>query len=116
MTRGQSGLLFLHCWRLSLFTLCRSPGALASVHKDLRLCDLCKELAFGHQCVNGSSRDSYNSLEFNVLWRQFLEREHPTWLAPSVEGKELFIGAASVVQWRLAEPPAEAKTDRSVVL
>src|SRR5208337_4387382 len=46
---------------------------LASVHKDLRLCDLCKELAFGHQCVNGSSRDSYNSLEFNVLWRQFLE-------------------------------------------
>src|SRR5271166_1798583 len=42
--------------------------------------------------------------------------EHPTWLAPSVEGKELFIGAASVVQWRLAEPPAEAKTDRSVVL
>src|SRR5271166_3426340 len=74
MTRGQSGLLFLHCWRLSLFTLCRSPGALASVHKDLRLCDLCKELAFGHQCVNGSSRDSYNSLEFNVLWRQFLER------------------------------------------
>src|SRR5260370_9044955 len=26
MTRGQSGLLFLHCWRLSLFTLCRSPG------------------------------------------------------------------------------------------
>ena len=27
MTRGQSGLLFLHCWRLSLFTLCRSPGA-----------------------------------------------------------------------------------------
>src|SRR5271166_6645212 len=43
-------------------------------------------------------------------------REHPTWLAPSVEGKELFIGAASVVQWRLAEPPAEAKTDRSVVL
>src|SRR5271166_2078974 len=75
MTRGQSGLLFLHCWRLSLFTLCRSPGALASVHKDLRLCDLCKELAFGHQCVNGSSRDSYNSLEFNVLCHQFLERE-----------------------------------------
>src|SRR5258707_12463589 len=29
MTRGQSGLLFLHCWRLSLFTLCRSPGAQA---------------------------------------------------------------------------------------
>jgi hypothetical protein len=27
MTRGQSGLLFLHCWRLSLFTLCRSTGA-----------------------------------------------------------------------------------------
>src|ERR1700751_86421 len=27
MTRGQSGLLFLHCWRLSLFTLCRSPAA-----------------------------------------------------------------------------------------
>src|SRR5271166_1629240 len=33
-----------------------------------------QELAFGHKCVNGSSRDSYNSLEFNVLWRQFLER------------------------------------------
>jgi hypothetical protein len=29
MTRGQSGLLFLSCQRLSLFTLCRSPGALA---------------------------------------------------------------------------------------
>ena len=29
MTRGQSGLLFLLCLRLSLFTLCRSPGALA---------------------------------------------------------------------------------------
>jgi hypothetical protein len=29
MTRGQSGLLFLSCRRLSLFTLCRSPGALA---------------------------------------------------------------------------------------
>ena len=26
---GQSGLLFLSCQRLSLFTLCRSPGALA---------------------------------------------------------------------------------------
>src|SRR5271165_2448818 len=51
----------------------RGTAWLASVHKDLRLCDLCKELAFGHQCVNGSSRDSYNSLEFNVLWRQFLE-------------------------------------------
>jgi hypothetical protein len=42
--------------------------------------------------------------------------KHPTWLAPSVEGKELSIGAASVVQWRPAEPPAEAKTDTSVVL
>ena len=41
--------------------------------------------------------------------------KHPTWLAPSVEGKELFIRVASVVQWRPAEPPAEAKTDRSVV-
>jgi hypothetical protein len=29
MTRGQSGLLFLSCQRLSLFTLCRSHGALA---------------------------------------------------------------------------------------
>src|SRR5258708_1211918 len=29
MTRGHSGLLFLSCQRLSLFTLCRSPGALA---------------------------------------------------------------------------------------
>src|SRR4029077_7322833 len=42
--------------------------------------------------------------------------KHPTWLAPSVEGKELSIGAASVVQWRPAEPPAEAKTDTSVLL
>ena len=42
--------------------------------------------------------------------------EHPTWLAPSVEGKELSIGAASVVQWRPAEPPAEAKTEIAVVL
>jgi uncharacterized protein YchJ len=25
------------------------PEALTSVHKDLRLCDLCKELAFGTQ-------------------------------------------------------------------
>ena len=41
--------------------------------------------------------------------------EHPTWLAPSVEGKELSIGAASVVQWRPAESPAEAKTDIAVV-
>ena len=42
--------------------------------------------------------------------------KHPTWLAPSVEGKELFIRVASVVQWRPAEPPAEAKTDNAVVL
>jgi len=42
--------------------------------------------------------------------------KHPTWLAPSVEGKELFIGVASVVQWRPAEPPAEAKTEKAVVL
>ena len=28
MTRGQRGLLFLHCQRLSLFALRRSPGAL----------------------------------------------------------------------------------------
>src|SRR6266567_4450211 len=31
MTRGHSGLLFLSCQRLSLFTLCRSPGPLAYV-------------------------------------------------------------------------------------
>src|ERR1700751_326091 len=31
MTRGQSGLLFLSCQRLSLFTLCRSPGASCAV-------------------------------------------------------------------------------------
>jgi Tn3 transposase DDE domain len=30
MTRGQSGLLLLYCDGLSPFTLCRSPGALAS--------------------------------------------------------------------------------------
>src|SRR5271165_5811582 len=57
-------------------TECRHSSGQASVHKDLRICDLCKELAFGHQCVNGSSRDSYNSLEFNGLWRQFLESVH----------------------------------------
>jgi len=28
MTQGQSGLLFFHCQRLSLFALRRSPGAL----------------------------------------------------------------------------------------
>ena len=28
MTRGQPGLLFLHCCGFSPFTLCRSPGAL----------------------------------------------------------------------------------------
>ena len=42
--------------------------------------------------------------------------EHLTWLAPSVEGKELFIGVAFVVQLRPAEPPAEAKTEKAVVL
>ena len=42
--------------------------------------------------------------------------KHLTWLAPSVEGKELCIGAASVVQWRPAEPPAEAKAEIAVVL
>src|SRR5271166_1060916 len=49
---------------------------LASVHKYLRICDLCKELAFGSQHAGGECRSSYNSFEFNVLCRQFLESVH----------------------------------------
>src|SRR5271165_1534823 len=47
--------------------------SLASVHKYLRIRDLCKELAFGSQHAGGECRSSYNSFEFNVLCRQFLE-------------------------------------------
>src|ERR1700682_1624612 len=32
MTRGQCGLLFLHCTGLSPVTPCRSPGALAYIN------------------------------------------------------------------------------------
>ena len=67
--------------RLRLIKKCLGVGyllyalaVLASVHKCLRICDLCKELAFGNQCANGLSGDSYNCLEFNMLCRQFLER------------------------------------------
>jgi hypothetical protein len=48
--------------------------------------------------------------------RPALTGKHLTRLAPSVEGKELSIGAAFVVQWRPAEPLAEAKTEIAVVL
>jgi len=47
---------------------------LASVHKGLRLGDLCKELAFGTQCAGGQGRSLYNSCTFSVLRHQFLER------------------------------------------
>jgi MFS family permease len=46
---------------------------LASVHKDLRLCDLCKEPAFGTQRADLKDRSSYNSFAFSMLCRQFLE-------------------------------------------
>ncbi len=46
---------------------------LASVYKCLRIGDLCKELAVGTQRAGRYSRDSHNSLETNVLYRQFLE-------------------------------------------
>src|ERR1700680_1597578 len=48
---------------------------LASVHKCLRIRDLCKELAFGTQCASGESHNSYTSFEFSVLCRKFLESE-----------------------------------------
>jgi hypothetical protein len=40
---------------------------LASDHKYLRICDLCKELAFGTQRGLGQSSNSYNSLVFIAL-------------------------------------------------
>ena len=43
---------------------------LASVHKDLRLCE---ELAFITQRAGGQSRSSYNSFVFCALCREFLE-------------------------------------------
>src|SRR5207253_2574925 len=46
---------------------------LASVHKYLRFCDLCKELAFGAQFASAKSCFSYNSLEVSVLCRRFLK-------------------------------------------
>ena len=48
--------------------------SLASVHKCLRIRDLCKELAFGVPRAGGECRFSYNSFDFSVLCRQFLER------------------------------------------
>ena len=47
---------------------------LASVHKYLRLCDLCKELAFGAPAQKGKVAISYNSFAFSLLCRQFLEK------------------------------------------
>jgi hypothetical protein len=46
---------------------------LASVHKCLRLCDLCKELAFCAPARKGEVAISYNSFAFSMLCRQFLE-------------------------------------------
>jgi len=46
---------------------------LASVHKCLRIGDLCKELAVGTQRAGWYSRNLRNSMEANVLYRQFLE-------------------------------------------
>ena len=54
-----------------------SQQHLASVHKDLRLCDLCKELAFGTQRADRKNGSSYNSFAFSMLCRQFLERTSP---------------------------------------
>src|SRR5271166_7009212 len=54
--------------------LAKQMRRLASVHKYLRIRDLCKEMAFGSQHAGGECRSSYNSFEFNVLCRQFLER------------------------------------------
>jgi len=53
--------------------LAKQMRRLASVHKYLRIRDLCKEMAFGSQHAGGECRSSYNSFEFNVLCRQFLE-------------------------------------------
>src|SRR5208282_6614576 len=52
----------------------RKPSRLASVHKDLRLCDLCKELGFRTQRADRKNSSSYNSFAFSMLCRQFLER------------------------------------------
>jgi len=99
---------------------CGRPGwasspSLASVHKYLRSCDLSKELALGTKPAERQSRDFIQLVCVQSLMPPVPEK-HLTWLAPSVEGKELCIGLASVVQWRAAEPPAEAKTDTAVVL
>src|SRR5208283_3997371 len=52
-----------------------AAAGLASVHKDLRLCDLCKELAFRTQRADRKNGSSYNSFAFSMLCRQFLERD-----------------------------------------
>ena len=56
------------------FTGLNFLDGLASVHKDLRLCDLCQELAFGTQRADRKNGSSYNSFAFSMLCRQFLER------------------------------------------
>jgi hypothetical protein len=46
---------------------------LESDHKNLRFCDLCKELAFASQGVGCKRSFLYNSFVFSELYRQFLE-------------------------------------------
>jgi hypothetical protein len=51
-------------------------STLASVHKYLRIRDLYKELAFENLMRRQvHSQNSYNSSEFNALYRQFLESD-----------------------------------------
>jgi len=76
---------------------------------------LCKELAFEYS-VRRKVKSQFIQLVGIQRVAPPVPGEHPTWLAPSVEGKELFIGVAFVVQLRPAEPPAEAKTEKAVVL
>jgi hypothetical protein len=61
---------FCNAFQVELFFI---EVFLASVHKSLRLCDLCKELAFGAAAQKGKSRFSYNSFALSMLCRQFLE-------------------------------------------
>jgi hypothetical protein len=52
----------------------RAKPSLASVHKSLRFCDLCKELAFGAPNFVSKVSISYNSFAFSVFRHQFLEK------------------------------------------
>src|SRR5271165_2759955 len=54
-----------------------AKDGLASVHKDLRLFDLCQELAFRTQRADRKNGSSYNSFAFSMLCRQFLESSSP---------------------------------------